>query len=136
MAINASYAKLVTLDGTELSENARTFTLDREERSVSVELASGKINRYVKGVKHTFTLTWDWLPSDDATTVDGRAGRNTLFTLVDASTAPCRVLTVRKQDGTTDTYTVFVDSYNEEIIRREIANQRYWYKVSLTLKEQ
>ena len=48
------------------------------------------------------------------------------------------LIAIQIQDTPNDagtTYTVFVESYNEDLVRRELITGTHFYNVSLTLKE-
>lgn len=126
---------LLSLDGIELSDHGRTFTQDRVDRITQIELANGNRKQYVKGIKRKFNIEWTWLPSADAQTSDTKAGRDTLRgLLLDGNT---HTLIVRDMaSGSTNTYTVFVDSYNETIKRRDNPNNLHYYDISVEFSQQ
>src|SRR4030042_565411 len=128
------YASAISLGGIELSDHFRSpVSTDREGRMVEIELASGKIKRYWKGASRSvFTLSWQWLPSLDANTVDDKAGRDTLRTTFKDSQV-LHTLIFRDSSGGTETYTVWVDSYSEELTRRDT---EYFWTVNLAVREQ
>lgn len=127
---------------TDLSDHGRSpVQEEREERSVEVELADGTIKKYIKSVKHKWSMSWDWLPDQDADTVDGKAGRETMRNMFSTATSgQTFTLTFRDRaasSGTlTRTFTVFVDGYSEELFRRDIAGTKYFFKINLSLREQ
>ena len=124
--------KLVTLGGTELSEHGRKFNHERDERSEVVILADGSQKRYIKDIKNIFNITWSWLPDNDAQTVDARAGRETLKAfIVTGNNYTLDVYDVANLS--TISYDVFVESYTETLIRRQLG-QLFW-EVSLNLVE-
>lgn len=136
MPANPGYNKLLTLNSIELSDHGRTYSENRDERSVEVELANGTIKKYLKSVKHTWDIKWTWLPGQDANTVDGRAGRDTLWGQVQNANA-LSFSVIDNTDGVTaKSYTVFVVSYDEELIKRDFVGGMFFYNVNLQLKEQ
>jgi hypothetical protein len=126
-----SYATLLTLGGSTLTNHGRTFEEKIDERSTIVELASGRLRKYVKYVGHEWTLSWTWLPNDTSTT-DGNGGRDVIKALYDGEE---KALVVYDLNGGTDTYTVFITDYNEKLLRRDYNGTRSYWEVSLTLKE-
>lgn len=129
-----AYAAFVAIDGTEVTDLGRTFSKDREERSVIVELASGLTKKYIKGIKTVFNFQWEWIPNVAADTHDAKEARDFLIGKNDGVT---HTLALRETPGGAATsYTVFVTSYSEEILRRDYVGGRHLYRVSLTLTEQ
>lgn len=124
---------LLVLNGTTLTDQGRIFDEESELKKVDVELANGGVRRYGKAVKKKFKISWTWLPSQDAQTWDGKAGRDTIKALVTNSSM---TFTVLKRDGSTDSYTVLVDSYSETLLRRDIAGfTNFFWDISLELIE-
>lgn len=114
---------------------------EREERSVEVELADGTIRKYIKGIKHTWQMDWDWLPDQDSDTVDGYAGRESMRALFSTSTSGtvfALYFRDRAESGgtTVRTYNAYVTSYNDELIRRDTTSGKYFFKCSISFKEQ
>jgi len=125
---------LITLGGYELTDQGRTFSSARDERSIPVELASGLTKKYFKAVKYTFSIAWTQLPSLSTQTYDKKEARNTLKVLSD--TQAVLPLIVRAPIGTTQTYNVWIESYSENIMRRDFVSGAIFYEVSLELKQQ
>lgn len=129
-----AYANFVAIDGTEITDQGRSFSKDREERSVIVELANGTMKKYVKGIKNVFNFTWQYLPNLAADTHDLKEARNTLISKNDGAT---HTLSLRETPGGTATnYTVFVTTYTEEIVRRDFVGNRHLYVVTMSFTEQ
>lgn len=129
-----AYETLITLNGVEFTDQGRTFSESREERAVSVQLSSGKIKKYVMGEKHRWSISWDWLPNSASLTYDNKGARDQLRAL--AYTGNTYSLSLKNTVGTTDSYTVFIESYEEELVRRDTVNNEFYYKVSIELMEQ
>ena len=127
-------SNLVSIGGTEFTDDGRTFSEQRDERAVAVELASGKIVKYVKAEKRTFQLDWQMLPLTDVYTSDRKGARNDLRPICYAGNTTTLVL--RNQSGSSETYTVFIENYSENIERRDPTTGNILYNVSITLKEQ
>lgn len=125
----------MTLDNNILTDQGRApLQVERDERSVSHELASGKIVKYVKAVKHKFTVSWTWLPSDGVQTLDGGLGRNDL--VVFGESGDTHVLHVEDTSLGGQDFTVFVDSYRETLTRRDPGSGLFFWEVEMELIEQ
>jgi hypothetical protein len=129
-----AYENILSLNDTEFTDQGRTLSESREERAVSVQLASGKIKKYVMGEKKRWSLEWSWLPNSSSMTHDGKAARDQLRAI--AYTGNTVTMLVRNTYGQTDTYTVWVESYSEDVIRRDTVNGEFFYNVSIELMEQ
>ena len=119
--------KVLTAHNRKLGINV-TYVYD------DVQLLSGNKRRFLKGVKQSFKLDWQFLPSKASKTVDGQYGRDYLKSLVGNR----QMLDFFIQDKPNDagsTYTVFIESYNEDLVRRELSTGTHFYNVSLVLKE-
>lgn len=133
MAMSFIYPSLVTLGGQELTDEGRKpITEQRDERSVDVELASGKKKKYIKGVHKTWEIEWENIPMDDTKTVDGNVARNEIRSLAQGG-AP---LAFQFRDGSNpiESYTVFVKDYNESMTFRRGDGSRF--RITLSLEEQ
>lgn len=129
-----AYANFMAIDGVEITDMGRTFTKDREERSVMVELANGTMKKYIKGIKTVFNFNWEYIPNLAVDTHDGKGARDALIAKNDGIT---HTLALRETPGGAATnYTVFVTSYTEEILRRDFPGGRHLYRVSMTFTEQ
>jgi hypothetical protein len=129
-----AYENLIVLNGLEITDQGRTLNESREERAVAVQLANGNIKKYVMGEKHRWSLAWTWLPHSAALTHDGYAARDSLRAL--AYTGNSYTLTIKNTVGQTNSYTVFIESYEEELVRRDTVNNQFFYNVSIELMEQ
>ena len=119
--------KVLTAHNRKLGINV-TYVYD------DVQLLSGNKRSFLKGVKQSFKLDWQFLPSKSEKTVDGQYGRDYLKSLVGNR----QMLDFFIQDKPNDagsTYTVFIESYNEDLVRRELSTGTHFYNVSLVLKE-
>ena len=121
--------------GTELTDQGRApIEVAREGRMVEVELANGTIKRYWKGSsKSTLALSWEWLPSSDANTIDGNAARDTIRGLFKDSQI-LHTLTFNDEYGGSEVYTVWVEEYTETLKRR--SPEDYFWDVTVSFKEQ
>jgi len=127
----------VKIDGGNLwltDQGRGPVEVAREGRFVEHELASGRIKRQWQGSsKSTFSISWDWLPSNDASTVDGYAARDRIRALLKDSQAT-HTLTFDDEDGDEETYTVWVEEYIETLKRR--TPEDFFWEVTVSFKEQ
>lgn len=127
-------SNLVSIGGTEFTDDGRSFSEGRDERAVSVELASGKIVKYIKAEKRVFTVSWEFLPQTSAYTSDHKGARNELRSI--CYTGATTTVVVRNVIGGSETYTVFVEEYSEAIQRRDPTTGNILYNVNISLREQ
>lgn len=125
---------LVVINGHEITEHGRTFDSGYKLNSVDLDLANGNKRRFIKNNKNVYTLNFFYLPDKQTKTIDGRKARDFLYTL--AMTPSSASLSI-KLDPAEPFYntTVYVDSYSESLIRRDIPNQCAYYNVSIMLSE-
>lgn len=141
MALN-NFVTLGEFGGTAfpLTDQGRTFSMARDERSVPVTLSNGIVKKYFMAVKYSFSLSWTFLPSSHLKTYDGKYARDKIKELTDYIDGPLTLTLQRTASGSpvgdTTSYTVWVESYSEDIIRRDYISNNIWYEVKLDLKEQ
>jgi len=129
-------ANAISLGGTELTDDGRTFDENADLRMIQNELANGSLRRYVKANKRKFSLSWTWMPNTSTVTSDKKGGRDAVRALAYAGTSlTLLVRNIASASSTYETYTVFVESYSEKMIRRDTAGQIYFYDVTLSLVE-
>lgn len=133
MAIALYYPNLISLGGVQLTDESRgPVGESRDERSVVVDLASGRKRKFVKGVRKSWTIDWDMVPMHGGLTIDGHGGRNEIRSL--AQGASTLIFTFGDNYNALETYTVFVSDYSENIALRRGEGSRF--KISLGLEEQ
>lgn len=125
---------LILLNGEEITEHNRIFDGGYKINSVDLDLANGNKRRFIKNNKNVYNLNFRYLPDKHTKTIDGRKARDFLFNL--AKTPSSATLSI-KLDPNEPFYntTVYVDSYTEMLIRRDIPNQCAYYDVSISLSE-
>mgnify|MGYP001594915133 CR=1 FL=1 len=126
--------RLCELDGRILTAHNRKLSISVNYVYDDVQLLSGNKRRFLKGVKQSFKLDWQFLPSKSEKTVDGQYGRDYLKSLVGNRQMLSFFIQDKPNDAGT-TYTVFIESYNEDLVRRELMTGTHFYNVSLVLKE-
>jgi len=129
-----AYENILSLNGTEFTDQGRTLSESRDERAVTVQLASGKIKKYVMGEKKRWSLSWKWLPHSSALTHDNKGARDQLRAIAFAGNTV--TMLVRNTYGQTDTYTVWIENYSEDVVRRDTVTGQFFYDVTLELLEQ
>jgi hypothetical protein len=131
MPMTLRYPTLVTLGGVALTEEGRKPVPEsRDERSVSKELASGKIRKYIKKSARKWTVEWELVPVSSSKTIDGKGGRDEIRALAYAQTT--KVLILNDGYHSAETYTVWIDDYQEECILRRGIDSRYRITIELT----
>lgn len=133
MAMTFRYPNLVKLGNDQLTDESRQpIQEDRDERSTMIELASGKKKKFVKGVWRSWDISWDNVAANSDLTVDGFGGRDEIRSLAEGA----GLLTLVLSDGINpaETYNVYIDSYDEELLSRR--GSEFRYRVNLSLSEQ
>lgn len=133
MPMNLRYPSVIRLSGTDLTEESRgPLQEDRDERSVVVDLASGKKRKFIKGIRRKWSVEWENVAGQATHTLDGKAGRNEIRSL--AQSGSPLTLVIRDGRNADETYTVYVESYNESLTMRRSGFFRY--RITLSLEEQ
>lgn len=133
-----AFPALVSLDDGDgpvfLTDQGRTFTEPMDNRKVDVQLASGTLKRYNQAKKRQWTFTWQWLPTSSTNTYDGNAGRDAVRTF--AYEPRTLILSLANHPlNAPETYVVHVESYQEEMQRRDQTLGEHFWNVTLELKE-
>jgi len=126
--------RLCKLNNKILTAHNRKFGIGVNYVYDDVQLLSGNTRRFLRGVKQTFNLDWQFLPSKTSKTVDGQYGRDYLKSLV-GNRQMLEFFVQDKPNDAGSTYTVFIESYNEDLVRRELNTGTHFYNVSLVLRE-
>jgi len=128
-----SIHKLLSINSTEITEHNRKISVAEQIAGNDIDLASGHRRRYYSRNKKQFSLNWSYLPSLQSKTADGRVGRDFLYSLANGS-AVATVL-IELSPGEYETFDCYIDSYSEDLIRRDYTTQCSYYDISLTLTE-
>ena len=125
---------LLVINGEQITEHGRTFDSSYKFNSVDLDLANGNKKRFIKNNKNVYNLSFKYLPTKQEKTIDGRKGRDFLYTL---ARTPSSATLSNKLDPSQPFYntTVYVDSYSETLIRRDIPGQCAYYDVTISLSE-
>lgn len=136
---------LLMLDGVPLTNQNRK--LDVAATPIYIENLNwqGDASRYYKNAsansaaKRVFNLQWSFIPNYENKTVDLRASRNYLNRK--SKDGDVHTLTIINQDDSgTSPYTeesvdVLITNYSENLIRRDLANDVYYFDCSMSLQE-
>lgn len=126
---------LLSINGNEITEHNRKFSSTVEQAGSDVELSRGKIRRYIRKNKRTFSLNFTYLPNNTDKTVDGRRGRDYLASIANTRGTVTVSIKISPEDGW-ETYTCFVNSFSETLVRRDIGSSCAYYDLSIELGEQ
>lgn len=141
----SSIRSLLVLDGVPLTNQNRK--LDVSAAPVFIENLNwqGDASRYYKNAsansaaKRTFNLQWSFIPNYENKTVDLRASRD--FLNKKSKDGDVHTLTILKQDeaGTTpyteENVDVLITNYSENLIRRDLIDNVYYFDCSMSLQE-
>lgn len=136
---------LLLINGKALTNQTRTF--DTSAAPVFVENINwaGDSSRYYKnsasgaGAKRTFNIRWSFIPNFQSKTVDLRESRDYIRQI--ANDPDVHTLTIIKQDEngltpyTEENISVFVSSFSENLIRRDLIDGVYYFDCTLALEE-
>jgi len=129
-----SLLKYISINGTELTVGAASFSSAETLNVNDIETDSGRIKRYFQKSKRSLNISYSYIPSSEEKTVDGRKGRDFIFNL--AMNSP-RISISYKDDptGNENQFYGYISNYSESIIRRDIINQCTYYSVSFQVEE-
>lgn len=141
----AGYKTLFVLDDKPLTNQGRTLTSDLSMDYIESKNWNNSKSRYYKRqsltnpTRRTFSLSWTYLPSSRYDTVDKRYARDYIKSI--ASDPDIHTLKMLNNDSngsnsyTETEYNVFVKNYSENLIRRDLASEVYFWECSMTLEE-
>ena len=142
---NTIIRNLLLLDNKSLTNQTRTFAINATPKFIENENWQGNVSRYYKntaaskGAKRTFNLDWSFIPNEASFTVDLRESRNFLKQI--AQDSDVHSLTIINQDVsgvtpyTEDDIDVFITSYSETLIRRDLPSESYYFSCNMVLEE-
>ena len=142
---NTLIRNLLLLDNKSLTNQTRTFAINATPKFIENENWQGNVSRYYKntaaskGAKRTFNLDWSFIPNEASFTVDLRESRNFLKQI--AQDSDVHSLTIINQDingvtpYTEDDIDVFITSYSETLIRRDLSSESYYFSCNMVLEE-
>lgn len=118
-----------------ITEHARSFSSEVQQSGSDVQLARGRIKRYVKRNKRTFSISFRYLPSLSDKTVDGRGGRDSIHELAQTRGLVYLLVKLDPNNGY-ESYTCYINSYSESLLRRDLENACSYYDINIGLEEQ
>lgn len=134
---------MFVLDNKPLTNHGRKF--DENLSFIYVENINwnNKKFRYYKrsasAGRKTFNLNWTMVPGSRENTVDQRYGRDFMRSISEDPDVHILKIINMDESGTTayteTQFNVFIRSYSETLIRRDIDNNVYYYDCSMTLEE-
>jgi hypothetical protein len=136
---------LLLLDGKPLTNQTRSFDSSLTPIFIENTNWAGDSSRYYKNNaanssgKRTFNINWSFIPNYSYKTVDNKESRNYIKSV--AMDADTHTLTVVSQNEsgvtpyTEEQVTVFVSSFSENLIRRDLVDNVYYFDCSMTLEE-
>ena len=130
MSLNA----LVKINGTEITEHNRRISAINSYDNTDMQLSSGSTRRFYKPSKRVFTLNWSYLPDKAEKTVDSRAGRDFIHSLITGGSLVTLLIQEDAKDNWEE-YTCIVSSYNEDMLKNVLQSQCRYYDVSITLED-
>jgi hypothetical protein len=119
----------------EITEHGRTYSGEILQSGSDVELARAVVKKYFKTNKRKFSFSFKYLPNTKDRTVDGRVGRDYLLQMSQHRGSVYLLIQLNPGDGYVE-YPCYINSYNEKLVRRDLANQCAYYDVSIELEEQ
>lgn len=139
----SSIRTFLILDDKPLTNHNRDFDVSISPSFIETKNWNNRKNRYykreVESGRKTFSLSWKFLPNFMDKTVDTRHGRDYIAAI--SEDPDVHVLKVINQDQngitpyTETSYNVFVRSYSETLLRRDLADGVYYFDCNLTLEE-
>jgi hypothetical protein len=136
---------LLLLDNKALTNQTRMLDVSTTPIFTENTNWAGDSSRYYKnsaangGSKRTFNIKWSFIPNYSNATVDLNESRNYIKNIsMDADTHTLTVIN-QDEDGVTpyteENVTVFVSSFSENLIRRDLINDVYYFDCALALEE-
>lgn len=126
---------LISINGEPITEHNRKTSIEVAQSGADIELHAGRLKRYYKKNKQIFNLDFSYLPNTHEKTVDGRKGRDYLNSIAKIR-GTVTVSIKLDPEGGYDTYSCYVISYSERLIRRDIPNNCEYYDITMTLEQQ
>jgi len=139
----SSIRTLLLLDGKPLTNQNRTLNISSMPIFIENRNWAGNSSRYYKNQtsadKKSFNINWRFIPNFREKTVDERHSRDYLRKLsLDPDVHELRIIN-QDSDGVTPytetVYNVFIKDFSENLIRRDIVDNVYYFDCSIALEE-
>ena len=134
---------LLSINNRVITNHNRVLQSSTEPVFVENKNVNNIRSRYYKSTtrasRKVFALSWSYLPNSKEKTVDQRWARDYILSI--ANDPDYHVLKITNMDAsgvapsTETSYNVLVTDYNETLIRRDIADDTYYWDCSITLGE-
>jgi hypothetical protein len=140
---SSSIRTLLLLDGKPLTNQNRTLNISSLPVFIENRNWAGNSSRYYKNQtsadKKSFSINWRFIPNFREKTVDERHSRDYLRKLsLDPDVHELRIVN-QDSDGITPytetVYNVFIKDFSENLIRRDIVDNVYYFDCSISLEE-
>jgi hypothetical protein len=132
---------LISIDGRPLTAQSRKFSESIEKMNTENKNWRGRTGRYSfkKNNRKTLSINWDFIPGQREYTVDLNESRDYISNIAQKRSSVLIGFHNLDSSGT-ETSTVeykefFVNGYNEEVVRRDLNNNIYFWKCSITMAE-
>jgi hypothetical protein len=139
----SSIRTLLLLDGKPLTNQNRTLNISSMPVFIENRNWAGNSSRYYKNQasadKKSFSINWSFIPNFREKTVDERHSRDYLRKLsLDPDVHELRIIN-QDSDGVTPytetIYNVFIKDFSENLIRRDMVDNVYYFDCSISLEE-
>lgn len=138
-----SLRTILLLDGKPLTNQNRSLQISSVPIFIENNNWDGTSSRYYKnqsnGDRKTFSLSWSFIPNFRENTVDLNHSRD--FIRKAALDPDVHILKIINQDAsgltsyTETTYNVFVKDFSENLVRRDLVDNVYYWDCSVMLEE-
>lgn len=139
----SSIRTLLLLDGKPLTNQNRTLDVTSTPMFIENRNWNASSSRYYKNQttadKKSFSLNWSFIPNFMEKTVDSKYSRDYIRKI--SKDPDVHTLTIINSDAngltpyTETVYNVLVKDFNENLIRRDIPDNTYYFNCSMTLEE-
>jgi hypothetical protein len=140
---SSSIRTLLLLDGKPLTNQNRTLNISSMPVFIENRNWAGNSSRYYKNQtsadKKSFNINWTFIPNFRENTVDERHSRDYIRKLsLDPDIHELRIIN-QDSDGITPytetVYNVFIKDFSENLIRRDMVDNVYYFDCSIALEE-
>lgn len=134
---------LVYIDGKPISNHNRSMTKSLVTSMIENENWNAETNRYYKRTsdsgREEIVVEWRFLPNQREKTADGGYGRDFLAQIAEDPDTHTIQFVNQDESGatpyTTESYDVFIKSYDEKLVRRDLSDGVYYFDCQLGLEQ-
>jgi hypothetical protein len=140
---STSIRTLLLLDGKPLTNQNRTLNISSMPVFIENRNWAGNSSRYYKNQttadKKSFNINWTFIPNFRENTVDERHSRDYIRKIsLDPDVHQLKIIN-QDSDGITPytetVYNVFIKDFSENLIRRDMVDNVYYFDCSIALEE-